>query len=143
MAGVQVNRSLEIPGSELDITFSTSGGPGGQHANKAATRVELRWNVAESQVLGPRQRARLLAKLAGRLDGRGVLRVVSDERRSQLRNRIDAERRLGEIVAAALKQEKPRKKTAPSRAAQEKRLQQKKRRAEIKQARRPPRGDSV
>ena len=142
MAGVRVNRSLEIPASELDVTFSTSGGPGGQHANKAATRVEVRWNVAESKVLGPRQRARLLDKLARRIDNQGVLRVVSAERRSQLRNRIDAESRLGEIVAGALKQAKPRKKTAPSRAAKEKRLQQKKRRSEVKESRRPPTPDS-
>ena len=138
MAGVRVNRTLEIPESELETTFSTSGGPGGQHANKASTRVELRWNIADSQVLGPRQRARLLDKLGGRIDSRGVLRVVSDERRSQLRNRMDAERRLGELVATALKQEKPRRKTEPSRAAKERRLQQKKRRAETKQARRTP-----
>ena len=138
MAGIRVNRTLEIPESELETTFSTSGGPGGQHANKASTRVELRWNVADSEVLGPRQRSRLLEKLKGRIDSRGVLRVVSDERRSQLRNRADAERRLGELVAAALKQEKPRRKTEPSRAAKERRLQQKKRRAETKQARRTP-----
>jgi len=138
MAGIRVNRTLEIPESELKTTFSTSGGPGGQHANKASTRVELRWNVADSEVLGPRQRSRLLEKLKGRIDSRGVLRVVSDERRSQLRNRADAERRLGELVAAALKQEKPRRKTEPSRAAKERRLQQKKRRAETKQARRTP-----
>jgi ribosome-associated protein len=138
MAGIRVNRTLEIPESELETTFSTSGGPGGQHANKASTRVELRWDVAGSEVLGPRQRARLLEKLKGRIDSRGVLRVVSDEQRSQIRNRVDAERRLGDLVAAALKQEKPRKKTEPSRAAKERRLQQKKRRAETKQARRTP-----
>jgi ribosome-associated protein len=138
MASIRVNRSLEIPESELETTFSTSGGPGGQHANKASTRVELRWNVAESEVLGPRQRARLLDKLRSRIDSRGVLRVVSDEQRSQLRNRVEAERRMGEMVAAALKQEKPRKKTEPSRAAKERRLEQKRRRSETKRSRRTP-----
>ena len=137
MAAVRVNRSLEIPESELETTFSTSGGPGGQHANKASTRVELRWNIADSEVLGPRQRARLLDKLQHRIDSKGVLRVVSDAHRSQLRNRVDVEKRLGEIVAAALKKEKPRRKTEPSRAAKEKRLQQKRRRSELKKSRRP------
>ena len=136
--GVRVNRSLEIPDSELELTFSTSGGPGGQHANKASTRVELRWNVADSEVLGPQQRARLLDKLHHRIDSKGNLRVISDEHRSQLRNRTDAERRLGEIVAAALKREKPRRKTEPSRAAKQKRLDQKRRRSELKKSRRPP-----
>ena len=137
MAAVRVSRSLEIPESELETTFSTSGGPGGQHANKASTRVELRWNIADSDVLGPRQRARLLDKLQHRIDSKGVLRVVSDAHRSQLRNRADVEKRLGEIVAAALKKEKPRRKTEPSRAAKEKRLQQKRRRSELKKSRRP------
>ena len=136
MAAVRVNRSLEIPESELETTFSTSGGPGGQHANKSSTRVELRWNVADSEVLGPRQRARLLDKLGHRIDSKGVLRVVSDAHRSQLRNRIDVEKRLADIVAAALKKEKPRRKTQPSKAAKEKRLQQKRRRSELKKSRR-------
>jgi ribosome-associated protein len=135
MSDIRVSRSLEIPESELDVTFSTSGGPGGQHANKASTRVELRWNISDSEVLGPRQRSRLLDKLRHRIDSKGNLRVVSDEHRSQHRNRIDAERRLGEMVAAALKQEKPRKKTQPSKAAKEKRLQDKRRRSELKRSR--------
>ena len=134
--GVRVNRSLEIPESELELTFSTSGGPGGQHANKASTRVEIRWNVMESEALGPNQRTRLLDKLGHRIDSKGNLRVISDEHRSQLRNRTDAERRLGEIVGAALKREKPRKKTEPSRAAKQKRLDQKRRRSELKKSRR-------
>ena len=136
MGAVRVTRSLEIPESELETTFSTSGGPGGQHANKSSTRVELRWNVADSEVLGPRQRARLLDKLGHRIDSRGVLRVVSDEHRSQLRNRAEVEKRLADIVAAALKKEKPRRKTQPSKAAKEKRLQQKRRRSELKKSRR-------
>lgn len=136
MAAVRVNRSLEIPESELETTFSTSGGPGGQHANKSSTRVELRWNVADSEVLGPRQRARLLDKLGHRIDSKGVLRVVSDAHRSQLRNRVEVEKRLAGIVAAALKKEKPRRKTQPSKAAKEKRLQQKRHRSELKKSRR-------
>lgn len=138
MDGLRVNRTLVIPSSELRERFSTSGGPGGQHANKTATRVELTWNVTESAVLGPRQRAQLLKKLSGRIDSEGDLRVVSDAARSQLRNRAEAERRLRDLVAAALVRERPRRATKPTKAAKERRLQEKKRRSEIKKARRDP-----
>lgn len=137
---VRVNRSLVIPDDELTLTFSPSGGPGGQHANKAATRAVLVWDVANSRVLGPWQRARIETKLKARLDSTGVLRVASDRHRSQFRNRGDAERRLAEMVAAALRPEKRRVATKPSRAATERRLEQKRRRAETKRARRAPEG---
>jgi ribosome-associated protein len=133
---IRVSRSLVIPDDELEITFSASGGPGGQHANKAATRVELVWNVERSRVLGPRQRQRILRKLATRLDRAGSLRVQSDRRRSQLRNREDAEDRLADLVAGALRPTKRRIPTAPSAAAKEARLSEKKRRSQKKAGRR-------
>ena len=98
---VRVSSSLRIPVSELQFRFSPSGGPGGQHANKVATRVELRFDVAGSPSLGPHQRARLLERL-----GREV-RVVADDERSQLRNRQLAVERFAERMAAALRVEKP------------------------------------
>ncbi len=104
--GLRINRTLTIPGGELRFKFSPSGGPGGQHANKAATHAELSWDVASSRAPGPRQRQRIGHKLANRIDANGVLRVVSDTHRSQLRNRQDALDRLGQMVADALKQEK-------------------------------------
>jgi ribosome-associated protein len=136
MSGVRINSHLVIPGDEIRLTHATSGGPGGQHANKAATRVELRWDVAGSRVLGPRQRARILHGLRGRVDNAGVLRLSSDRHRSQLRNREDVTERLAGLVAHALKPAKKRVATAPSRAAHERRLQEKKRRGQIKRARR-------
>jgi len=136
MTGLRVNRRLVIPPNELEERFSTSSGPGGQHANKASTRAELTWNIESSSVLGPRQRERLRSRLASRLDSNGVLRVASEKHRSQLRNREEVRNRLAEVVDRALKVERPRVKTKPTRAGKERRLQQKRRRSEIKRTRR-------
>ena len=138
MEDLKVGRKLVIPQAELQHRFTPSGGPGGQHANKASTRAELTWNVRDSQVLGPRQRQRLLTKLANRIDGEGNLRVAADRERSQLRNRRAAEARLVELVAKALQRERPRKATRPTAASKERRLREKKRRSEIKQTRKDP-----
>lgn len=131
-----MSRSLTIPADELELTFTTSGGPGGQHANRSSTRVVLGWNVERSRALGDRQRHRIRAHLRRRIDNSGMLRVTSDRFRSQLRNREDAMARLGELVADALRPVKNRVATAPTRASKERRLQQKKRRSQVKDARR-------
>ena len=136
MTGLRVNRRLVIPLNELEERFSTSSGPGGQHANKASTRAELTWNIESSSVLGPRQRERLRSQLASRLDSNGVLRVASEKHRSQRRNREEVRNRLAVLVDRALKVERPRVKTKPTRAGKERRLQQKRRRSEIKRTRR-------
>lgn len=109
--------------------------------NRTATRVEARWNVRQSPSLTEEQRTRLLRKLANRIDSRGVLRVVADERRSQLRNREAALARLTALVAQALTRPKPRKKTKRPRAAEERRLADKQRRSDTKRDRRPPKAD--
>ena len=136
MSDLRVNRRLVIPSNELEERFTTSSGPGGQHANKASTRAEVAWNVEASSVLGPRQRERLRLRLANRLDSNGVLRVASERHRSQLRNREEAKKRLAELIDRALKVEPTRVKTKPTKAGRERRLQQKRRRSEIKRARR-------
>lgn len=133
---VRVNRSLTIPGEEIRMTFSTSSGPGGQHANRSATRVDLAWNVVGSQVLGPRQRERIRTHLGRRIDASGNLRISSDRFRSQTRNREDALQRLARIAAEALKPRRARVATAPSAAARRRRLQDKRRRSQIKRLRR-------
>jgi ribosome-associated protein len=125
-----------IPEHELDIRATRSSGPGGQHVNTSATRVEVRWSVAESPSLSDEQRARLMQRLRARLDRRGVVRVTASARRSQLRNREAALARLHELVNDALAPRKPRKRTAPPAAARERRLAQKRRRAETKRRRR-------
>lgn len=127
---------IAIPRSELEARASRAGGAGGQHVNTSSTRIELRWDVARSRALDDATRARLLTKLASRMDGEGVLRVVSSARRSQLQNREAAEARLVELVAEALRQEKPRRKTKPSRAAKQQRLDEKRRHSERKRNRR-------
>jgi ribosome-associated protein len=130
-----IRDDLVIPGEELVEQTSTSGGPGGQHANKTSTRVTLRWSVAESAVLDPRQRSRLLEKLASRLTTSGELVVHVHDSRSQSANRQTARRRLGELVREALHRPRPRKRTRPSRAARERRLADKKRRGATKKQR--------
>jgi ribosome-associated protein len=138
LTDIRVNRSLTIPENELRLSFTPSGKPGGQHANKVATRAEVSWNVATSRALGPIQRNRILFRLATRIDSSGTLRVASDRYRSQLRNREDAQTRLAQLVAGALRQPKARRPTAPTTAAKERRMADKKIRAGIKRSRRPP-----
>lgn len=138
MSGVRVNRSLVIPDDEIRLEFTTSGGPGGQHANKSSTRAVLVWNVEASRALGPRQRARIKGKLRHRIDSAGNLRLTSDAYRSQLRNREAVRERLGSLVEAALRPDKKRIGTAPTRSSKEKRLQSKRLRSEVKRARGRP-----
>jgi ribosome-associated protein len=132
---VRVSPSLRIPVGELQFRFSPSGGPGGQHANKVSTRVELRFDVAGSPSLGPHQRARLLDRLGPEL------RVVADDERSQLRNRQRAVERFRERMAEALRVDKARRPTRPSKGAKERRLAEKRRLSERKRARRPDHDD--
>ena len=129
---LRVTRACQIPLDELEWRFSGSGGPGGQHANTANTRVEVRFHVASSPSLGPRQRARLLERIGP------VVRVVAADERSQLRNRELALERLAARLEAALKVERPRVATTPSPSAQEARLQEKRRRSETKRRRARP-----
>ena len=127
---LRISSSCHIPLHELEWRFTAGGGPGGQHANKAATRAEVVFDVEASSALGPRQRARLLDKLGP------VVRVVASDERSQSRNRAIALERLRERLAGALKVETPRRPTRPTRASKERRLQSKARRSSIKQSRR-------
>ncbi|HEX2293772.1 MAG TPA: alternative ribosome rescue aminoacyl-tRNA hydrolase ArfB [Actinomycetota bacterium] len=141
MSGVRVNRSLVIPDDEIRLEFTTSGGPGGQHANRSSTRAVLIWNVDASRALGPRQRARIKGRLRHRIDSGGNLRLSSDAYRSQLRNREAVQERLRSLVEAALRPEKKRIGTAPTKASRENRLKSKRLRSEVKRARRAPRPD--
>lgn len=135
---LEVNPALLLPLSELDYRASRSGGPGGQHVNTSSTRIEVWWDIGGSPTLTEDQRARLMTRLATRLDAEGRLRVVASASRSQLRNREAATERLRDLVASALKVAKPRKRTKPSRAAKAARLEAKRRRSATKRDRRPP-----
>jgi len=133
---VRINGQLRIPLDQLRYRASRAGGPGGQHVNTSSTRIELWWDVAGSPSLSDRQRARLLARLATRLDGQGRLRLVSAAHRSQLRNREAATARFIEVVAEALRVPKTRRPTAPTQASRKRRLDDKRKRAELKRERR-------
>jgi ribosome-associated protein len=138
---LEVTPELSIPRAELEYRASRAGGPGGQHVNTSSTRIEVWWDIAASGALDQAQRARLLSRLATRLDGAGRLRLVSGATRSQLKNRVEVTERLVEVVARALHVPKPRKKTKPSRAAKAARLDDKRRRAKLKASRRRTGGD--
>lgn len=133
---LRVSRSVLVPERELRWRFSRSSGPGGQSVNTADSRVELSLDIAMTSALGPVQRARALERLSGRLVD-GVLTVTAQEERSQLRNREAARARLAEILAAAVAPPAPtRHPTRVSRGAVERRLADKKRRAQTKSLRR-------
>jgi ribosome-associated protein len=132
---LRVDRNTRVARSELQAKFSASGGPGGQHANKAATRVELSLDVEASTSLRPHQRARIIERLGP------VVRVVVDDERSQIRNRAIAEERLAARLASALHVEPPRRATRPTKGSKRRRLDAKRRRSEIKAGRRRPRSD--
>ena len=133
---VFVNERLAIPRAELGVRATRASGAGGQHVNKTSTRVEITWNVASSLVLSDEDRARLITRLASRLSDDGELRVVASDTRSQLQNRELAETRLADMVRRALIIPKPRKKTRPSRAAKQARLDDKRKISEKKRVRR-------
>ena len=133
---VVISDQLAIPEAELRFRFSRSSGPGGQNVQRSATRVELLFDVANSPSLSDDQRARILQRLAGYIDGAGELRIVSSATRSQLENRADAVARFRLLLAMALRRRKHRVPTKPSAGARERRLTAKKGRAEVKSTRR-------
>lgn len=130
-----INNQVSIPPAELSFRFSRSSGPGGQHAQKSSTRVELLFDVANSPSLSEPQRARVLERLAGYIDSAGMLHLVSQSERSQLRNREEVVARFQALMRRALKRRKRRKPTRPTAASKERRLREKQRRSEIKRRR--------
>jgi len=135
---IEVGPDLKIPRAELGIRATRSGGPGGQHVNVTASRIELTWNVATSPSLTDEQRARLLERLASRLDGVGTLRLVESRRRSQYQNREAVLERFADVIAKALHRPPPRRKTRRTPASERERLKQKRRRADRKRRRARP-----
>jgi len=133
---IRINDNLAVPRTELTYRATRAGGPGGQHVNTSSTRIELTWNVDASAVLSDEQRARIREKLASRIDANGNLRVVASVHRSQAQNRDEATRRFATMLERALRVPKPRRKTKRPRAANEARLEEKKKRSERKKQRR-------
>ena len=130
-----VTDSVRVPRHELDVRFSASGGPGGQHANKAATRAELTFDVEASAAFTEAQRDRLRSRLGS------SIRIVADDERSQLRNRVLAEERLVAKLREALHVPRRRRPTRPTRGSQRRRVDEKKRRSDVKRNRRRPADD--
>jgi len=121
--------------SELSYRAVRGSGPGGQHVNKTSTKVELRWLLIESDFFSEVEKARLSAKLASRLTSEGELILTDHSTRSQSRNREIVTKRLYQLLEEALKKDKLRKRTKPTNAAKRKRLDNKKRRGEVKSGR--------
>jgi ribosome-associated protein len=129
---LHVGRGVEIPLAEVDLRTSRSSGPGGQHANVTASRVEAIFDVAASRALDEEQKRRVTARLGP------VVRATAQDTRSQSRNRELALERLGARLASALAVRRPRHATRPTAAARRKRLDSKRRRSDVKRARRRP-----
>jgi ribosome-associated protein len=129
---IRVTRSVVLPRSEIELRYSRSSGPGGQHAQKSETRVEAVFDVEGSSALTAAQKRRVAAKAGP------VLRAVAQDERSQARNRELATERLVEQLREALRVPRTRRPTKPTAASRERRLEGKRRRSETKRLRRPP-----
>lgn len=129
---IRVTRSVVLPLGEVELRFSRSSGPGGQHANTSETRVEAVFDVASSSALTEHQKRRVLAKAGP------TIRAVAQDERSQWRNRELAVERVVAQLREALRVERRRVPTKPSAAAKQRRLDEKRRRSETKRLRRPP-----
>jgi ribosome-associated protein len=132
---LRIDERLSIPLAEVELRASRSSGPGGQHANVTASRIEAVFDVRASATLDEEQRARLLERLGP------LASAVAQEARGQARNRELALERLAEKIRAGLARPRRRRPTRPTRAARERRLERKRRVAERKRARRRPSGD--
>ncbi|MCU0648934.1 MAG: aminoacyl-tRNA hydrolase [Gemmatimonadaceae bacterium] len=133
-----VSPRVRIPRRELEIRAVRARGPGGQHVNKSATRVEIVWAPGASTAFDDVTRERVVAYFARRLDKTGRMRIASDTHRSQLMNRLEAEERLVTLVRRAIVPPKVRRPTKPTRASVERRLDAKRREGARKQERRRP-----
>ena len=132
---LQINSELSIPLAELSFRYSRSSGPGGQHAQKSSTRVELLFDVRGSPSLSDAQRTRVLERLAGYVDTAGMLHLLSQSERSQLRNKEEVVARFQELMHKALKRRKRRKASRPTAESKERRLKEKKQRGQTKKQR--------
>ena len=138
---LRIADGIEIPDEDLSFTASRSGGPGGQHVNKTASKVTLRFDVAHAPSLPEEIRARLLAALGARIAADGTVRVVCQASRSQFANRKTAAMRLESLLTAALVPVVPRVATRIPRAEKRRRIESKKRRGGVKRSRAIPDDD--
>ncbi len=135
MDPLELDENWWIPARDLTARFVRSSGPGGQNVNKVATKVELRLDLAGTEALSPSQKARLAASFPSQVTREGELIVTGDEHRSQSMNLEATRLRLREMILRIRRPPRIRKKTAPSRAAKKRRLDDKRHRAQLKQKR--------
>lgn len=138
MADIRITRRVTIPESEIELRFARSGGPGGQHVNTSATKVELRFSVDASEALDDRQKERVREHLGNRITKDGVLVLRSSEHRSQSQNRKAVFGRFQNLLGEALRPRKRRRRTRPTRASEERRLEEKRQQAQKKRLRDDP-----
>lgn len=137
MRDLDLGRGTVIPSHEITLRFARAGGPGGQNVNKRDTKVDVLLDITASESLSAEQKRRVRRELKTRIDSSGVLRVSASAQRTQAQNRERALDRMEELLKEAIAPPPPpRRKTRPSRAAKERRIQDKKRRGEIKRLRR-------
>lgn len=141
MGKIRITAHIAIDENELEETFVLASGPGGQNVNKVSSAVQLRFNAAQSPSLPEPVRLRLMKLAGGKLTKDGVLVLTGRQFRDQVRNRAEVRSRLVELIRAAAVTPKKRRPTRPPRSAKEKRLQRKKKHAELKRARAKPPGD--
>lgn len=132
---LRINDKVSIPQAELDFRFSRSSGPGGQHAQKTSSRVELVFDVSKSPSLTEKQRAQVQERLARYVDSAGVLHLTAQSERSQWRNREEVVERFQALMRQALKRRRKRRATRPTAASRERRLREKRQRSELKRGR--------
>ncbi len=130
-----VTDAVVIPGDDLMVIAVRSSGPGGQNVNKVATKVELRFDLANTTALPAPVKARLAAACRGRLDAEGRVIITSEATRNRIRNLADAREKLAALIREALVPPKPRRPTRPTRASKERRIDDKRRRASVKRER--------
>ena len=138
---LHIQNGVIIPGHELELQASLSGGPGGQHVNKTHSRITLRWHLDSSQALSERQRNYLRTRIANRITNAGCVVVHCDAHRQQMRNIQGARKLLQELIYTGLQRPKKRRPTRPTRSSQRKRVDTKKKRGDLKKNRRKPTGD--
>jgi len=124
-----------IDPAELQFSYGPSSGPGGQHVNRVETRVTLLFDLAASSSLNEYQKRRIFTRLSGRINREGVLRVIAQRHRTREANRRAALERFSELIAEALKVQRPRRKTRVPAGARRRRLDSKRRRADLKRTR--------